>query len=113
MKPEHLHILQHALGLDRFGQGTHYRNRYTLSQLSDGFGDCQEMVAAGLMVCRDTRQLTGGMYTFQVTDAGKAAVKQHSPAPPKLSRGKRRYREFLSWSSATGGTFREFLTLPK
>lgn len=48
MSPAQLHILQHALGLDSYGQGTFYRNRYVLGPGCDGWDDCKALEAAAL-----------------------------------------------------------------
>jgi hypothetical protein len=108
MTPEKLHILQHALGLDKFGQGVNFRNYYVVGPMHYGFNDCRELVAEGLMDDRGPSEINAGMHTFHVTDAGKRAVCEHSPPPPKLNRGQRRYRAYLSWKETTGGTFKEF-----
>lgn len=93
MTDGHLHILQHALGLDAYGRGSQYRNRY----VTDG-GECDAPVADGLMVRHPPREISGGMPIFVVTDAGKAHVREHSPKPPKVSRGRARYLHWLAVS---------------
>lgn len=115
MNPEHLHILQHSLGCDEHGQSQtklrdegdgcfgYYRNRY----VSDPTPDLIAMVSAGLLEDRGAYDVAGGMHYYRVTAAGVAAMKQHSPKPPVLTRGQKRYREFLSADS--GWTFGEFL----
>lgn len=106
---EKLHILQHALGLDAFGQGTWYRNHFVSGPSCDNYATLQELVADGLMVEHPPRDLSGGDSCFVVTEAGKKAVLERSQAPPRLSRSKKRYRRFLSWTDATGLPFRDFL----
>jgi hypothetical protein len=88
--PEQLHILQHALGLDQYGQGTMYRNHYV-----GGERECRPLVAMGYMIERPASELTGGAPLFHVTEAGKTAVREQSPKPPKLTRSQKRYREYL------------------
>jgi hypothetical protein len=95
MTPAQLHILQHALGLDQYGQGTQYRNHYVCGPGHHGYDDCRALVSAGLMVERPPHELYGGDSCFTVTDAGKEAVLRESPDPPKLTRGQKRYREWL------------------
>lgn len=107
MNPKHIHILQHALGLDDFGQGRAYRNHYATGPECDSFADCTALADAGLMKAHGAVSMWGGMHGFTVTDAGRAAIREHSPKPPKLTRGQRRYREYLSADS--GATFCEFL----
>lgn len=94
MNPKHLHILQHALGLDTYGRGKAYRNHYATEPGSDSFADCAALAAAGLMQDQGAISMWGGMRCFTVTDAGKTAVREQSPAPPKLTRAQRRYRAF-------------------
>lgn len=95
MTPERLHILQHALGLDQYGQGSWYRNHFCSGPQCDNYGDCRALVEAGLMVEHSPRELFGGDSCFVVTAAGKAAVRELSLAPPRTSRAKERYRRWL------------------
>lgn len=88
MKPELLHILQHSLGLDR-----KYRNHFCAG--GKDLEKCRELVGMGLMVERKGSAITGEDPTFHVTKEGEKAVDEHSPKPPKLTRGQRRYREWL------------------
>lgn len=105
---ERLHILQHSLGVDQFGQGNQYRNRFVTGAGSDDYDDCMELVVAGLMVRRDGASLPfGGMDLFHVTDAGKAFVAEHSPKPPKLTASAKRYRAYLD--ADCGLSFGEWL----
>lgn len=104
-----LHILQHCLGLDQFGQGESYRNHFATGPGSVDHPLCEELLRDGLMTVRRQPAGYGGMDFFFVTDAGRAFVAEHSPVPPKLSAGARRYREFLDVSDMTGETFIQFL----
>ena len=107
---EHLHILQHALGLDSYGQppedyrGCHddefplcYRNRFVTDPASPDGQACEALITLGLMA-KPSRQpsFIGGMTNYFVTQAGYDAVKLHSPRPPRLSRSKQRYRDYLN-----------------
>lgn len=103
-----LHILQHSLGIDQFGQGEQYRNHFVTGEGSKDHPDCMALVAAGLMNVRRAIKMFGDMDGFTVTDAGRAYVAEHSPAPPKLTRGQQRYREWLNVSDATGESFIDF-----
>ncbi len=111
---QRLHILQHSLGLDQFGQGDQYRNRFVTGEGSDDYGDCMDLVAGGLMVRRDGRRLPfGEMDLFHVTDAGKAFVAEHSPHPPKITSSQKRYQAWLD-GPADWMSFGDFLrTLPQ
>ena len=95
---EDLHILQHALGLDDYGQGHAYRNRFVTTPSTVDWPLCMAHVEAGRMERRGPHELFGGeeSYCFVVTDAGRQYVKEHSPEPPRLSRSQRRYRAYLA-----------------
>lgn len=90
MTPEQLHILQHALGVDEYGRGNIYRSHYV-----GGEDECRQLVAMGYMTEFPASVLSGGSPWFRVTDAGKRAVREQSPKPPKLTRGQQRYRDYL------------------
>jgi hypothetical protein len=90
-----LHCLQHALGLDDYGQGTAFRNHYVCGPGHHGWDLCMAHVEAGRMWRAEPCELFGGDYCFVVTDAGREYVREHSPKPPKVSRAKTRYRAWL------------------
>ena len=81
MTTDQLHLLQHALGVDEYGQGNMYRNHYC-----GGAEECRPLVALGFMVEHPSSELTGGDPLFTVTAAGKQAMLEQSPKPPKLTR---------------------------
>lgn len=91
-----LHILQHSLGLDQYGNGEMYRNHFCTGPGSSDYPICTSLVERGLMVQRAGSQLTGGDDLFFVTEAGKRFVAENSPPPPKTTRPQRRYRAFLN-----------------
>lgn len=95
MTPEHLHILQHSLGLDEYGRGTMYRDHFVTGEGSKDHAACVELTALGFMTRRPAVQLFGGDDIFHVTAAGKVAAVENSPAPPKVSRSKQRYSDYL------------------
>lgn len=105
-----LEIMQHALGLDQYGQGAMYRNHFCAG--GDTETVCRELVAMGLMKQHATTDLFPD-FNCSVTEAGIAAVREHSPKPPKKTRSQLRYERFMSWNDAFGGTFREFLEYEK
>lgn len=107
MNPEQLHILQHSLGLDRYGRGTMYRNHFVTGEGSLDHPVCMALVDAGMMKRHGDHPLAGGDDVFTVTEEGKRAAVEMSPAPPKLSRSQQRYRDFLAYDS--GVTFGEYL----
>jgi hypothetical protein len=94
-----LHILQHALGVDQYGRGRQYRCHFVTGEGSDDHADCVALTEAGLMTRRAGNALTGDMDAFFVTDDGRAYVVEHSPAPPKLTRGQQRYSAYLDAES--------------
>lgn len=106
-----LEVLQHSLGVDQYGQGEMYRNHFCA-----GGGDedtCRELVALGYMrlwphANPETGETPGyPYYNCSVTEAGRLAMLQQSPKPPKLTRSQQRYRRFLK--ADTGTSFREWL----
>ena len=104
MTPRQLETLQHALGLDQYGQGKMYRNYFCA-----GGGDvavCRSLVEMGYMRHHSTTAVFPD-YNCSVTEAGKQAVRDESPPPPKLTRSQQRYRAFLH--ADCGYSFGEWL----
>ena len=93
MKPRLLEILQHSLGVDKYGQGEMYRNHFCAG--GDDEPLCRELVEMGYMRVFAPNASPLPYYNCTVTEAGKEAVRRESPKPPKLTRGQQRYREFL------------------
>jgi hypothetical protein len=103
-----LHILQHSLGVDQYGQGDQYRQHFVTGEGSDDHPTCLALTERGLMTRHDGGGLSlGGMDLLVVTPAGRAYVAEHSPAPPKLTRSQRRYQRWLDADCSM--TFREWL----
>lgn len=102
-----LHILQHSLGLDQYGQGRQYRDHFVTGPGSKDYDNCRELVDEGLMKEYPPSQLTGGDSLFRVTPKGIDFVAINSPAPPKLTRSQKRYRKWLK--SDCGRCFGEWL----
>lgn len=103
-----LHILQHSLGLNQYGEGNQYRNHFATGPGSKDFDDCVALTEMGLMEDYGTRSWTGDMHCFVVTPAGIDYVAQNSPKrppEPKVSRSKARYLRFLEY----GDMFDSFL----
>lgn len=107
MTPKQLHILQHTLGLDQYGRGTFYRNHFVTGEGSEDHADCMALVDLGFMTVRRNHPLSGGSDCFWATEEGKRAVVAESPAPPKLSRSKQRYLDFLAYDGSM--TFMEYI----
>lgn len=104
LTPEELHILQHSLGVDKYGLGRMYRNDFCAC--GDNEIVCRALVAKGYM----KQHLTTEMFPYfncSVTESGKQAMLNESPKPPKLTTSQKRYREFLSADS--GMPFIEWL----
>lgn len=109
-----LHILQHSLGVDDYGRGKQYRNHFVTGPVSHDFNDCRALSEAGLMKDHGAdKMLCGGSHCFTVTPEGKDAVAKQSPVPPKISRSKQRYRDWLKSVDAHGYSFGDWLKLPK
>lgn len=98
MTKKQLHILQHALGVDKYGQGKQHRNHFCAG--GDDVEVCQQLVAIGYMVTFERDYLP--YYNCTVTEAGEAAMLAESPKPPKLTRSQIRYRAFLRHDSGIG-----------
>ena len=107
MEKELLQILQHSLGLNEYGQGSQYRNHFVAG--GDDVRKCRELVEMGCMKERSDNGLTGGAPWFSVTTKGIDVVALESPAPPKVSKSKQRYRRFLEY----GDGFDSFLDFCK
>ena len=116
LPPKHLHILQHSLGRDEYGEskskineGEDYRNHFCTGPGSKDFDACKALVADGLMIERSPSQISGGDSIFIVTTKGKEYIALHSPKRPKLTRSKQRYLRFLEY----GDGFDSFLQFCK
>lgn len=108
-----LHILQHSLGVNEYGEGRQFRNHFVTGPDSSDFDDCVALVAEGLMKDRGASVLTGGDSCFVVTPQGVDYVALNSPAaptPPKRTRGQRRYMAYLA--AECGESFGEWLKNP-
>lgn len=103
-----LETLQHALGLNEFGEGRMFRNHFVAGKGSTDFLMCTSLVDLGLMVSRGASELTGGDTCFTVTANGIAYMKLHSPVKPKRTRSQQNYLDYLD--ADCGYTFKEWLT---
>lgn len=102
-----LHILQHSLGLNQYGEGSMYRNHFVTGAGSQNYPLCQALVADGLMVEHSNHALVGGDSIFVVTSKGVDYVALNSPPAPKLTRSQKRYRDWLS--ADCGMTFAQWI----
>ena len=122
MNSTHLHILQHALGVDQYGRNPHrpnsddefgcYRNLFITSPTCPDGLLCQELVALDHMHDHGPQRIAGGMHCYTVTQAGYDAMRAASPAPPKLTRGQRTYRAFREVGDLFPDGFAQFLRSP-
>lgn len=90
-----LHILQHSLGVNEYGEGRQYRNHFCTGPGSNDYDNCLALVAEGLMTRNKGSEISGGDDIFCVTQKGIAHIKQHSPKPPKLTRSQQNYQDYL------------------
>lgn len=102
-----LQILRHALGVGAGGWELSNRNHFVTGEGGADHRHCMALVARGFMVQRAGNAITGGDDLFMVTDAGRAALQEHTPPPPKLTRSQQRYQQFLRYDG--GVTFGEYL----
>lgn len=105
--PDHLKILRHSVGLDELGYGRQYRNHYATTGESIDGQMCQALCVLGFMKDHGPQAIWEGMRAYSVTEEGKRVVQLHEPIPPKISRSRRRYLDFLAADS--GLTFGEYL----
>lgn len=112
---EKLHILQHSLGVDKYGEGAQHRNHFVTGPGSADYSICQGLVQLGLMRIRSmSKALTGGDDCFVVTPQGVDYVALNSPAKPpepKLTRSKKNYRDYLR--SECSESFRDWMGFPR
>lgn len=98
---EILALLQHALGLDKFGRATEGgRSHFVACENSDDIQTCRAAASRGLMVEHAPSELSGGNPIFIVTSDGRKHVSVSSPKPPRMTPGQRRYRLWLDVADA-------------
>lgn len=112
MTQEQLHILQHSLGVDKYGRGEMYRNHFCAGGSDETI--CRELVALGYMETWPGADENGRVahypyYNCSVTEAGKAAMLAEGPKPPKLTRSQQRYRQWLDGAADAGWSFGDWL----
>jgi len=110
MKPAHLQILQHSLGCDEYGTPPRRGGERNYYGTDGDDPDCNELVALGYMDKGEPKSWTPDIF-FTVTQAGKRAMREASPVPPKKTRSQKRYQDFLDASDAWGCSFREYLDI--
>jgi len=105
--PRQLEILQHAMGMDRYGRRGRGSERNHYCAGGDDVADCAELVAIGYM--RSFRREWLPYFNCVVTKDGWEAVRRESPVPPRLTRSQKRYRRWLEVADACNCTFGEWL----
>lgn len=96
LTPSQLHIIQHSLGLDQYGRGREYRNSFVAPKDGNDWNDLQALVTGSCMVYHGPQKIFGEMHGFQVTDWGRQKMHEQSPEPPKVSKSKQRYHEWMA-----------------
>jgi hypothetical protein len=94
--------------VNEYGLGEQYRNNYV-----GGAEECRPLVVMGYMTEHKASEITGGDPLFTVTDAGKKAVKNESPKPPKITRSQQRMMDYRDFADAYDCSFKEFLQVQK
>lgn len=111
LTPPQLQILQHALGVDQYGQGRQYRDHFAAG--GEDVQICQELIALGYMRQVATTAVFQD-FNCRVTDEGKAAMLRESPKSPVLTRSQQRYRDFLAADSGVSfGTWMRWRREPE
>lgn len=103
LAPRHLEILQHALGVDRYGRGARTRNHFCAG--ADDEQLCRELVEMGYAKQFERTWLP--YFNITITDEGAKVMLAASSTPPKRTRSQLRYERFLAADS--GLSFREWL----
>lgn len=104
-----LSVLRHAVGQDQYGKSQGQRNHFVTDAGTGDYAVCQELVASGLMQRYKGNELSGGADIFCATPKGLETLEQHREAPPKLTPGQKRYRQYLAFDC--GLSFGEWLKL--
>lgn len=108
MTAEQLHVLQHSLGVDKYGLGSQYRNHYVGESQA-----CRALVGLGYMIEMKPRSVSGGDIWFMVTNAGIKAMREESPKPPKVTRSQQRMMDYRDFADAYDCSFKEFLQIQR
>ena len=115
MTPRQLEILQHALGVNEYGQIPRGFTEHTRNHFCAGGKDediCRELVALGFMKQHETTKWMP-YFNCSVTPEGIQAVRRESPKAPKVTKARQRYMAYLDYTDCHDCTFREFLSIIK
>lgn len=108
-----LEVLQHALGVDRFGRGSMYRDHFVAGPGHSDFDTCLAATERGLMQRYENKHVIGG-NVFVVTDQGRQFVLARSPKPDRKQKARDRYSRYLDLADVLPDlTFGDFLRRQK
>jgi|SRR6185437_4867959 len=113
--PRQLEILQHALGVDKYGLTPKGYTPYTRNHFCAGVSDeadCRALIGLGFMA-EHARTEWLPYLNCSVTVDGIKAMHQASEKPTKVSRSARRFEEYRQFSDVFDCTFREWLDIRK
>jgi hypothetical protein len=104
-------VLHHALGITKPEVKEPYRNHFLAGDGHHDMPAIDRLCTAGLMEEGETPSFCSDRdRAFYVTDSGKAKAIETRPKLPKMTRGQKRYRLYLS--SESGQSFGEWLKDP-
>ena len=115
MTPRQLEILQHSLGVDKYGLTPKGYTPYTRNHFCAGAKDepdCRELVAMGFMIEHEWTEWLP-YFNCSVTVAGMKAMHASSQKPPKVSRATKQFEEYRQYADAFDCTFRQWLDIRK
>lgn len=78
LREESLHILLHSLGIQKRGgewSAGGWRNYFSTNPDADSFSECRVLEVGGWMKGHASQSYDGEVWTFRVTEAGKAALR--------------------------------------
>lgn len=104
-------VLHHTLGISDPRQSAPYRNHFVASGGHHDLPAIIRLCDAGLMTEGSGPSFIGDeQRVFYATEIGKAKAIESRPKPPKITRGQKNYRAYLS--SETDESFIEFMKNP-
>lgn len=115
MTSQQLQILQHSLGVDKYGLTPKGFTPYTRNHFCAGGSDeetCRELVEMGYMVQHE-RRADLPYFNCSVTRDGMKAMHAASEKPTKMSRSAKRFEEYRNFADAFDCTFRQWLDISK
>lgn len=94
---DNLELMQHALGLDKYGRGELYRNCFVTGKNGNDYEIIKNLIDLGFMAESNSvgKELLGGSSVFIVTSLGIDYVRKNSPKPTKKTLSHERYIRYL------------------